>query len=430
MSSAIRPDATTFSGIEPTVLPMGPVLVASDASAEAEASFPLAQVVAAHGHASVEVITVMQPFAMPMYGIEAVAIPLDTNTAAESARVRAIRDQMARLLPKDAKWPVTALTGEPVREIVEHARRSNARMLVVGRGRHGAVDRVLGGESVLRLLQLGDTPVLAVEHGMTTLPRRVVMATDFSAFSLYAAQVGMSMVAPDAIVHLVNVGPPFVAVDAALHTQAAAYREQATQGFAMLHERLERDDVVFKDILLEGNASDALLAYAKVADADLIVLATHGYGFLRRAVLGSVAAELVRRGACSLLIVPGSARTLATARAQSATAAQVRAFDAAMMDDELASFTKRNAGRACSIEIDALDFGAQMLGHELPLVGATFERAARSAIFMFGASSIDGQHLAHTIPGATNIELLTNGGGRDQALRIVHGSGQTIITLH
>jgi nucleotide-binding universal stress UspA family protein len=305
MSSTLRSNVSSFSGTEPTVMPTGPVLVASDASADADAAFPLAQVIAAHSKATVQVITVMQPFTMPLYGIE--------------ARASAIRDQMTRLLPMDASWPVSVLNGEPVREIIEQARRTNARVLVVGRGRHGAVDRVLGGESVLRLLQLGDTPVFAVEGGMTRLPRCVVIATEFSVFSLYAAQVAMSMIAPDATVHLVNVGPPFVAVDPILRSQAAGYREQAMEGFAVLHERLERDDVTFTDVLLEGNASDALLNYAKTADADVIVLATHGYGFLRRAVLGSVAAELVRRGVCSLLIVPGSARTLAAARAQSTT---------------------------------------------------------------------------------------------------------------
>jgi len=320
MSSRIHPSVSSSAGNEPTVLPTGPVLVASDASADADAAFPLAQVVAAHGRIDVRVITVVQPFAMPLYGVEAVPVPLETNQAADSARDIAIRDQMARLLPEDAHWPVTVLDGDPVREIVEYARRCDARVLVVGRGRHGAIERVLGGESVLRMLQQGDTPVFAAERGMTTLPKRVVMATDFSVFSLYASQVGMSMVAQDALVYLVNVGPPYVAVDPILRSQAVGYREQATQGFAELHERLERDAVQFQDVLIDGNASDALLAFAKSVDADLIVLATHGYGFLRRAVLGSVAAELVRRGSCSLLIVPGSARTLAAARSHSVPA--------------------------------------------------------------------------------------------------------------
>jgi nucleotide-binding universal stress UspA family protein len=88
-------------------------------------------------------------------------------------------------------------TGEPAHEIVECARALDARVIVVGRGRHAAV-RALGGETVLRLLQLGDTPVLAAEAKLTELPTRVVVATDFSEFSVYAAQVALSLVAPNA----------------------------------------------------------------------------------------------------------------------------------------------------------------------------------------------------------------------------------------
>jgi nucleotide-binding universal stress UspA family protein len=126
----------------------------------------------------------------------------------------------------------------------------------------------------------------------------------------------MSMIATEATVHLMHVTTPVVAADPILGNVAADSHLQAEQGFAALRERLACDGVTFENVLRDGNASEALIAHAKAVDADLIVLATHGYGFLRRAVLGSVAADLVRRAPCSLLIVPGSARTLAAARAQ------------------------------------------------------------------------------------------------------------------
>ena len=67
---------------------------------------------------------------------------------------------------------------------------------------------------------------------------------------------------------------------------------------------------------------------------------------------------------------------------------QEQAFDAGA---ELNAFTTRNVGRACSIEMDRDDFGAQSLGHGMPLVGATYDKHDRSISLMFGASSLLGE---------------------------------------
>jgi hypothetical protein len=39
------------------------------------------------------------------------------------------------------------------------------------------------------------------------------------------------------------------------------------------------------------------------------------------------------------------------------------------------------------------------------------------------------EHLTHTIPQATDIDVLADGAGRDQVLRIRHGEGQTLLRL-
>ena len=184
-------------------------------------------------------------------------------------------------------------------------------MIVVGRGRHTGLGRTLGGESVLRLLQLSDTPVLAVETGVEALPKNVVIATDFSAFSLYAAQVAIGMIAPGATVRLVHVGPAVSDADATLTAYADGYAKEAEKGFALLKEHLEPHGFTLETVTLHGNPSDRLIEYLDAMHADLVVTATHGYGFLRRMILGSVTTALVRSAPCSVLCVPGRARTIA-----------------------------------------------------------------------------------------------------------------------
>lgn len=429
MSATVRPTAVENTRYEPTVLPAGPILIASDTTSHSDAAFPIAQVMAARTNAAVRVVSVLRPFALPMFGIDAVAVPLEPEQAVRERRADALRRQVESLTASETPWPIDVVPGEPAHELVEFARQTRARMIIVGRGRHAAVERMLEGELVLRLLQLGDVPVLATEPGLTHLPRRVVIATDFSEFSLYAAQVAMSVVAPDATVFLANVGPAYDATDAVLHPHAVAYREQAHNAFRTMRDALTHDDLHFEEVLLTGNASDEIVAFATEAKADLVVLATHGYGFMRRMILGSVTAACIRRAPCSVLAVPGPARTVAAARARTLGASVTRTFAPVMLDQELQSFTERNAGRPCTVEIDQLDMGAQILGRQLPLVGIARDTRSRSTSLMFGASQLEGQHMSHAMPDVTGVELSTDGEGRDHVLRFVHSTGQTLVTM-
>ncbi|MEQ1690606.1 MAG: universal stress protein [Gemmatimonas sp.] len=427
MTAATQRNA--FAAYHATPQFIGPIVVASDTSPHSDAAFPIAQSLAERTNSAVHIVSAMMPFAMPMYAFDTVPVPLETDLAVREGREGLLNAQRDRLVQPVAAWPVAVRTGEPAREIVEFASEMKARVIVVGRGRHAALDRALGGETVLRLLQLGDAPVLAAEAKLTTPPRSVVIATDFSEFSLYAAQVALSIAAPDAHVCLVHVAPPFSKTDPGLEDRATAYRNQALHGFAQVHERLLRDGITFEELLVEGNPSDELIKVIRTKEADLVVSATHGYGFLRRMILGSVAAELLRHAPCSVLCVPGSAHTLAAARARSATTTPTRAFDMTVLDAELKAFSDRNAGRSCTVEVDQRDLGAQILGHALPLVGASYDRTEHMVSLMFGASELAGQHLTHSIGAVSAVDASTDSDGRERVLRIGHADGQTLVLL-
>lgn len=55
--------------------------------------------------------------------------------------------------------------------------------------------------------------------------------------------------------------------------------------------------------IVEGSPADAIVAEAERWSADLIVLGSHGYGRVRRVVLGSVAGAVVARAPCSVQVV-------------------------------------------------------------------------------------------------------------------------------
>jgi nucleotide-binding universal stress UspA family protein len=55
--------------------------------------------------------------------------------------------------------------------------------------------------------------------------------------------------------------------------------------------------------ILEGVPKDVIVQEASDWNADLIVLGSHGYGRVRRMVLGSVAGAVVAKAPCSVQVV-------------------------------------------------------------------------------------------------------------------------------
>lgn len=429
MPTTMHATPEALAAVEPTLFPDGPFLVATDTAPESDAALPLAAALAARAQADVVALSVLEPANVPIYGVDGMVVSMELAGDVESARESATRAQLTRMVSSTAAWPIVVKTGEPARVIAATADAMRSRLILVGRGRHSGMDRLIGGESVLRMLQLGDAPVLAVEEGLTSPPRRVVIATDFSPFSLYAAQVAMKVVAPDAAVWLLHVGPPFDESVPFLKARAEVYREQSEAAFTQMRALVQQGKVHMESVILTGSAPDQLLNFIAEKHADMVVTATHGYGFIRRMLLGSVAATLIRRAPCSVLAVPGSARTLAAARARAVPNAHTRTFAAATYDAELSAFTTRNAGRRCQAEVDEKSLGAQVLGHDLQLAGASYDRRDNSVSLMFGTSTLKGMHMTHHVAGVTEIDVATNAGGVDEVLRVAHVDGQLLVTL-
>ncbi|MBL0937564.1 MAG: universal stress protein [Gemmatimonadaceae bacterium] len=415
---------------EATRTPRGPLMLASDASEASDAIFPLARELAAHCDADVEVISAVQPNALPTYGFEALPYPAMPMAELLTERSQQIAAQATRQSIGANEWPITIRVGDSAREIISVARERDARLLVVGRGRHALVERLFTGETVLRLLQLGDTPVFAVDAHLSQLPSRVMIATDFSVFSIYAAQVALDFVAKNAQVELVHVAPSLSETGAALKEFATEYRNQAAASFTALIERIQRPGMQFTTTLLDGHPGNQLVAHLREHPADLVVTATHGYGFVRRMMLGSVAATLIRQAPCSVLCVPGSARTRAAARAKAASRTERTLM---LADDQIAAqldaFTERHRGRGCFVEVHQHDIGVQPLGHHLPLQGVTWESDTRSVVLMFGSDHVAGAHLAHAIGGVQQVAILVDAEGNDQILELAYPSGETLVVL-
>jgi len=96
---------------------------------------------------------------------------------------------------------------------------------------------------------------------------------------------------PDAV----TVGPPSVPVDALMAAARSALAK-------LVHDhQLERFHV--KTEVVEGPPVEEIVDYAHEQNIDLIVVATHGRGWLAHLLMGSVAEKVVRKAPCPVMAV-------------------------------------------------------------------------------------------------------------------------------
>jgi nucleotide-binding universal stress UspA family protein len=62
-------------------------------------------------------------------------------------------------------------------------------------------------------------------------------------------------------------------------------------------------DVPLKPIIKFGNPSNQILETAEEEEVDLIVMGSHGHGFVAGALLGSVSQRVLHQADCPVLIV-------------------------------------------------------------------------------------------------------------------------------
>jgi hypothetical protein len=102
------------------------------------------------------------------------------------------------------------------------------------------------------------------------------------------------------------------------------------------------------------------------------------------------------------------------------------AFEFFEWAERLEEFTRRNAGRRCSIEMVDPTLGAQTEQTGVVFNGASYDTHDGRLHVMCGDGAL---HLTRTITGVTAIQVLREPGGTDAILRVAHGRAQTLLTL-
>ncbi|HEX6060262.1 MAG TPA: universal stress protein [Gemmatimonadaceae bacterium] len=290
---------------------VGPVLVATDGGPESVAAMRVADALARRDGRHVHILSVLEP--MPAFfpaGEGLLSIPADSfEEERRRAQLERIGTLVRQTLDADAAWDVEVLTGPVAQTIARVARERGAALLALGLRRHGPVDRIFRGETLQQVIRLSTVPVLAVPPGAEGLPRKAMVAVDFSRSSFRAARAASTVVAAGGELALAHVKPPTRRRGEEAESWTAIYDQGVHSAFQRVRRDLgPRHDLLVRPVELEGDTADELVGFARRSDVDLLAVGSHGHDFIERLLLGSVTTRLLRRATCSVLVTPPMAR--------------------------------------------------------------------------------------------------------------------------
>lgn len=285
------------------------ILVAHDFSGHSDAALRLAVSLAQKTKAKLHLLNCC---GVPLGGMLPYdpGIPADVWTSLRGAADERLETIRAGAAAQGVEVAAEVSSMFPVEAILATAEKIGAGLIVMGTRGHTGLKHLALGSVAERTVRLAPCPVLTVKEGDTgALPRRVLVATDFSGPGDHARDVGVALAKQlGAEVHLVHAfEAPFVTTTRygiAIPTDLtplvrAAARTKLDAAVAELASR----EVAVSGHLLEAPAAPAIARAAAELGAGLVVVGTHGYSGLRHVLLGSVAERTLRLAPCAVLTV-------------------------------------------------------------------------------------------------------------------------------
>ena len=179
----------------------------------------------------------------------------------------------------------------------------DAGLVVLGGKHHSMLGRWLAGSTSLNVVRTADVPVLVTGTSRTPI-RRVLVAVDLSAAArptIEMAQRAATLFGAE--LRAISALEPLPIIPEAPNYDLSAY-------YAMVEDHLARDIWPFvtmasaEKVTRYGMPVEVLLREAAEWRADLLVVGSHGKGWVDRLLIGSVTERLLNQLPTSLLVVP------------------------------------------------------------------------------------------------------------------------------
>lgn len=141
--------------------------------------------------------------------------------------------------------------------------------------------------------------------------KRILLPVDFTEHSEMAAAYALRLARQDGstihAVHVVNINDDITQLAPTAEFEKKASRKVAALLKDFVAARLEGCDKVQTQIL-SGVPHREILAYAKSAKCDLVVMGSYGKGGMDRFLVGSTTERVMRKATCPVLVIPPTKR--------------------------------------------------------------------------------------------------------------------------
>jgi nucleotide-binding universal stress UspA family protein len=212
-------------------------------------------------------------------------------------------------------------TGNPARLICDTVEQEQSGLLVVGPHERRDVLEGLSGTIAEKVLAARKSPLLFVQTSADVKYQNVLFAVDLSAEAELAVRAAETLVlGADARATAIHVcAPPLRGMVPSTTTalNATVARREITGGIRDLLTRAGADCSRYDVLIEEGHPIPAILRAVETHRPQLLVMGTRALGRMRRALLGSVANQLLKEVVdCDVLIVPRDSLVAANAATQ------------------------------------------------------------------------------------------------------------------
>lgn len=245
-----------------------------------------------------------------------------TATPAETQANHQHLDALAAILRRDGYSASTRISvGNPPHVLAETAERVDPAVVVLARAHRGAFERLTHPSVTVHLMEHTSAPLLVLPETYDVLPRPDLLhGPGASVFVALDGSAGAERAMPFALelahfyarpLVLVRVVPPIVMVGNDPQAPSKALELAAVTSAAALDYLTSlrartgaSAEVPVQTLLVCGDPAEELVRLSGSHPGSILVMGSRGQGWLRRTLLGSVAAEVSRRAAVPVVVVP------------------------------------------------------------------------------------------------------------------------------
>jgi nucleotide-binding universal stress UspA family protein len=286
-----------------------PIVVGVDRSPESAGAVVLAwEIAGAAGTQCHLVHGTREAAAVPAWPLP----PTDPEQLTRRITAAAVRELTAFLSGKvaaEALERLEVLIGSGARAVAGAVAKHDAGLVVLGGKRHAPPTRWLGRSTAHHVLHTVDVPLLIAWAPRKTI-RRILVAVDLSGAAAptlslahrFARLVGARLRVLHVVEDLPYVDDLLVGFDLERHYTASVERFER-----QVHDELGAAQPT--RVVRGGTPARAIARESAAWDADLLVVGSHGRGWVDRLLIGSTTERLINHPPTSLLIAPARIRT-------------------------------------------------------------------------------------------------------------------------